>query len=80
MCELQDGKIICLNCDKKLKCEACELPLDVRTVYAMGKRWHEECFTCSVCGEPFLDWQYLIYNRRPYCVRHYPYRAASPKY
>ncbi|KRX27549.1 putative Xaa-Pro aminopeptidase 3 [Trichinella nelsoni] len=80
MCELQDGKILCLNCDKKLKCEACELPLDLRTVYAMGKRWHQECFTCSVCGEPFLNWQYLIYNQKPYCVRHYPYRAASPKY
>ncbi|XP_003377835.1 LIM domain-containing protein B [Trichinella spiralis] len=59
---------------------ACELPLDLRTVYAMGKRWHQECFTCSVCDEPFLNWQYLIYNQKPYCVRHYPYRAASPKY
>merc|ERR1711871_385650 len=38
---------------------------------AMGRVYHKNCFTCTVCSSPFPDGQFFAESRNPYCEEHF---------
>uniref|UniRef100_F1LB85 Paxillin n=1 Tax=Ascaris suum TaxID=6253 RepID=F1LB85_ASCSU len=60
---------ICLDCfmeENHPKCEACDRVLRETCLKAMGKLWHESCFTCAKCHSPFPQGRFCIFNGKPY--------------
>uniref|UniRef100_A0A914ZZ60 LIM zinc-binding domain-containing protein n=1 Tax=Parascaris univalens TaxID=6257 RepID=A0A914ZZ60_PARUN len=60
---------ICLDCfmeENHPKCEACDRVLRETCLKAVGKLWHESCFTCAKCHSPFPQGKFCIFNGKPY--------------
>jgi len=54
------------------ECFACKLPLyDLPEIYAMRRRWHEECFHCSQCGKNLSPLKFYEKNGEVYCEEDY---------
>lgn len=41
------------------------------SVKALGKLYHEECFTCTHCGKKLAGEGFNVENGEPYCGYHY---------
>ena len=51
-----------------LACPGCSKPvLYGRTVNAMGKRWHPECFKCVQCAIQLEHFEFFTKDAKPYC-------------
>eukprot|EP01087_Luapelamoeba_hula_P023671 TRINITY_DN8750_c0_g1_i1.p1 TRINITY_DN8750_c0_g1~~TRINITY_DN8750_c0_g1_i1.p1 ORF type:complete len:347 (-),score=45.91 TRINITY_DN8750_c0_g1_i1:106-1026(-) len=58
------------------KCASCnELIKDADVVSAEGKDWHNACFVCTTCHNPFIT-GYHMHQSKPYC-RHDYYRVRG---
>jgi hypothetical protein len=44
----------------------------------MGKPWHPECFTCTICVKPLTPETYKEHGGKPYCEYDY-HKLFSPK-
>ena len=49
-----------------------------RQITAMGKPWHPECFTCTICVKPLTPESYKEHAGKPYCEDDY-HKLFSPK-
>lgn len=57
-------------------CPKCERPvLYGRTVNAMGKRWHPDCFVCEQCETKLEHMEFFTKDGSPYC--HVDYHEVS---
>ena len=51
-----------------LACPGCDRPvLYGRTVNAMGKRWHPDCFQCAHCAIKLEHFEFFTKDGKPYC-------------
>lgn len=58
-------------------CPKCARPvLYGRTVNAMDKRWHPDCFVCEQCETKLEHMEFFTKDGRPYC--HVDYHEVSP--
>ncbi|OLY83677.1 Rho-type GTPase-activating protein 1 [Smittium mucronatum] len=61
-----------------LICERCNAPLDGLYVTGLGKKYHPQHFTCSVCPTEFgPDGTYYEHENKAYCLFHYTYLVSS---
>lgn len=59
-----------------LACPGCGKPvLYGRTVSAMGKRWHPDCFQCTHCDLKLEHFEFFTRDGKPYC--HVDYHEVS---
>ncbi|KNC48663.1 PXL-1 protein [Thecamonas trahens ATCC 50062] len=40
-------------------------------ISALGVAWHQECFVCAVCNEPFPSGEFFEFEGQPYCSEHF---------
>ncbi|VDM50637.1 unnamed protein product [Toxocara canis] len=62
---------MCLDCfmeQNHPKCEACDRAIRETCLKALGKLWHESCFTCTKCHSPFPQGRFCILNEKAYDV------------
>jgi hypothetical protein len=52
------------------KCAGCKKCIEVSVVGALGKKWHEDCFTCRKCKCKF-EGDFYVLNDEPYCKQHF---------
>uniref|UniRef100_V5GP13 Actin-binding LIM protein 1 n=2 Tax=Anoplophora glabripennis TaxID=217634 RepID=V5GP13_ANOGL len=64
------------------KCAACQDYVEGEVVTALGKTYHQKCFTCARCRQPFPSGEKVTYTGKevlcPKCVQ-IPIRDATPK-
>jgi len=70
-CQLEET-LIEMNLNNK-RCEACNEPLDptMKILQCDGLYFHEECFVCSQCFQPFPEDGFYTYDDQRYCLRDY---------
>uniref|UniRef100_A0A6B2LM23 LIM zinc-binding domain-containing protein n=1 Tax=Arcella intermedia TaxID=1963864 RepID=A0A6B2LM23_9EUKA len=51
-------------------CAKCRLPCTGRALYALGKRWHPEHFTCCICEVVLTNTTYFESNGQAFCQAH----------
>eukprot|EP01091_Cochliopodium_minus_P002246 TRINITY_DN12110_c0_g1_i1.p1 TRINITY_DN12110_c0_g1~~TRINITY_DN12110_c0_g1_i1.p1 ORF type:complete len:239 (+),score=29.73 TRINITY_DN12110_c0_g1_i1:23-739(+) len=52
-------------------CGKCNQTIEGNYVNAIGKTWHQKCFTCNNCSKAFSNGQFFEMNGMPYCDIHY---------
>ncbi len=67
--------LFCIKCHDKIDiaiCAGCHTPIDQeRILYALGKQWHADHFTCSKCETPFNGSKHYEKKGLAYCEIHY---------
>lgn len=54
------------------ECVSCKLPIfDLPEIFALGKRWHRDCFHCSQCNKQLSFDNYHEIKGKPYCTSDY---------
>jgi len=48
-------------------CAFCGQPINGKCVSAMGKRFHPQCFKCSLCQNPLTQGIFKEHYEKPYC-------------
>eukprot|EP01107_Rhizomastix_libera_P009935 TRINITY_DN2617_c0_g1_i1.p1 TRINITY_DN2617_c0_g1~~TRINITY_DN2617_c0_g1_i1.p1 ORF type:complete len:509 (-),score=159.32 TRINITY_DN2617_c0_g1_i1:1621-3147(-) len=69
-----EGKSYCNNCFDKISqsnCHRCQKPITSRSITALNHIFHPECFTCTVCHDPFPAGSFFEKDGEPYCKFHY---------
>eukprot|EP00736_Rhodelphis_marinus_P009189 Rmarinus@m.6418 len=63
-----EGKPCCPDCYSKrvMLCDACGERIESCCVSALGKRYHQSCFTCCLCKRPFKS-SFLLRDQGPMC-------------
>jgi len=72
--EHEDGTPYCMGCAKRRflpQCDACRSPIEGKMLKALGKQFHERCFTCAVCRNSFPDGSFWEQDGVAYCKTHY---------
>lgn len=67
--------LFCKTCNFKdlenkgaVRCAWCDEWVDETGVFALGKRWHEECFACNHCERPLLEYgEFFEVDGKIYC-------------
>jgi len=55
------------------RCAKCEKPVyPIEELKCLDKIWHKSCFKCENCGMTLNMKNYKGYEKKPYCVAHYP--------
>lgn len=55
------------------RCAKCEKPVyPIEELKCLDKVWHKGCFKCENCGMTLNMKNYKGYDKKPYCVAHYP--------
>ncbi|XP_046841243.1 paxillin-like isoform X3 [Xenia sp. Carnegie-2017] len=70
----RDGKPFCRDCYFAAfapKCGGCDQPIMNNYIAALGQHWHQECFVCYECHEPFQGGSFFEHEGKPYCEMHY---------
>jgi len=70
----KDNKAYCLNCYKTSflpTCSRCKKTIEGRYLKALNQDFHEQCFSCAVCNQPFSDGKFYEKDENPYCLQHY---------
>jgi len=49
------------------KCSKCTEPLSGTAIEALGTTWHQKCFVCFACDNPFQDNKFINVDNKPYC-------------
>ena len=57
----------CYHQNFSKKCAQCQQPCKQRTLSALGKNWHPQCFVCNTCRQPFPDGRFKNDRGTPYC-------------
>lgn len=57
----------CYHQNFSKKCAHCHRPCKQRTLSALGKSWHPQCFVCNSCKKPFPDGRFKNDRGVPYC-------------
>ncbi|BFU18662.1 LIM domain containing protein [Entamoeba histolytica HM-1:IMSS-B] len=76
----KDGNPYCEECYKEecaAKCSNCGKPIIGPSLSALGKKYHPECFVCSVCKAPFPRGQFYNLDGKPVCAEHYSSHAST---
>jgi len=62
----------CSNCfsASASRCAGCGQEILDRVCNALGKEWHVQCFTCTVCKQPFDGKKVFEKAGKPYCEEH----------
>ncbi|KAG0143223.1 hypothetical protein CROQUDRAFT_724690 [Cronartium quercuum f. sp. fusiforme G11] len=71
---LHRGYPYCEKCHIRLhkpKCWSCKQPMTGDIITAIGKQWHEHCFKCKDCSNPFLNGLFFLQDRDPFCEQCY---------
>lgn len=58
-----------------LTCASCSMAISGRTLSAMTRRWHPDCFKCAHCGEGLEHVAFFEHQGKPYC--HFDYQEVS---
>ncbi|CAJ0943773.1 unnamed protein product, partial [Mesorhabditis belari] len=53
------------------QCAGCTLSLDRFVYKALGKMWHDSCFTCRRCFRPFPEKKFYVLDGKPYDIECY---------
>ncbi|KAL7719158.1 Lim domain [Entamoeba marina] len=67
----------CLGCStamgvvKSIKCDVCQREIHGKVVSVGDKKLHPDCFTCCMCGEPFVSNNYIEKDGKYYCKKDY---------
>lgn len=64
----KDNTYYCTGDYQKLfgtKCAACKLYVEGEVVSTMGNTYHQKCFTCSRCNQPFQSGSKVSSNTTP---------------
>jgi len=69
----KEGRILCTKCfeDSCPVCARCSQTLQTQLVTACGKKWHQQCFSCTTCHKSFVNGGQLQYHNlhgNPYCA------------
>lgn len=68
---IQDGQQVCSKCFEKNysgTCEGCKQPILERTIKALGKTWHENCFRCDgPCRQSLVGSSFYEQEGKAYC-------------
>ncbi|CAI9724174.1 and SH3 domain 1 isoform X28 [Octopus vulgaris] len=55
------------------RCGRCSKPVyPTEELKCLDKVWHKSCFKCEVCGMTLNMKNYKGYDKKPFCVAHYP--------
>lgn len=71
---LHKGYPYCEKCHLRLhkpKCFGCKLSMVGDIINAIGKQWHEDCFVCKDCKNPFLNGMFFLKDSNPFCEQCY---------
>ena len=60
----------CYEMECAVKCAGCGKPIIGSSLMALNKKYHPECFVCSVCHAPFPRGQFYNLNGKPVCAEH----------
>ncbi|WWC87575.1 uncharacterized protein L201_002465 [Kwoniella dendrophila CBS 6074] len=77
---IQKGHPYCERCHLRLhkpKCKACTKPIPDLAINAMGAKWHQECFVCAQCHDPFANNLFFPQDGKAYCTSCYESIIAS---
>eukprot|EP01105_Mastigella_eilhardi_P022111 TRINITY_DN5418_c0_g1_i1.p1 TRINITY_DN5418_c0_g1~~TRINITY_DN5418_c0_g1_i1.p1 ORF type:complete len:496 (-),score=140.39 TRINITY_DN5418_c0_g1_i1:83-1540(-) len=80
-CREFDNAYYCEDCYKKKllsTCGRCRKPIAGRSVTALGRVFHPECFTCAVCNQPFPNSKFFEMEGKAYCEFHYQKLFGKP--
>mmetsp|Transcript_11104 Transcript_11104/g.13745 ORF Transcript_11104/g.13745 Transcript_11104/m.13745 type:complete len:268 (-) Transcript_11104:32-835(-) len=58
-------------------CAYCQLPIETNSISAIGTKWHESCFVCNHCCNPFSDGKFFAQEGMPYCPACYRSQFAT---
>jgi len=76
----KDGKAYCERDYYRLfatRCGKCGDVIVGEYISALGKEWHNKCFTCRECGCSFPTESFYEYKGMPYCETHYHLKRGS---
>jgi len=76
----KDGKAYCERDYYRLfatRCGKCGEIIVGEYISALGKEWHNRCFTCKECGCSFPTESFYEYKGMPYCETHYHLKRGS---
>jgi len=76
----KDGKAYCERDYYRLfatRCGKCGEIIVGEYISALGKEWHNKCFTCKECGCSFPTESFYEYKGMPYCETHYHLKRGS---
>jgi len=76
----KDGKAYCERDYYRLfatRCGKCGEVIVGEYISALGKEWHNKCFTCKECGCAFPTESFFEYKGMPYCEEHYHLKRGS---
>jgi len=76
----KDGKAYCERDYYRLfatRCGKCGDIIVGEYISALGKEWHNKCFTCKECGCSFPTESFYEYKGMPYCETHYHLKRGS---
>ncbi|KAG0236037.1 hypothetical protein BGW42_004145 [Actinomortierella wolfii] len=61
------------------KCASCQGPIQGDFINALKRKWHRDCFGCTVCHIGFDHSSYFVRDGEPYCEAHYKAAKAAAK-
>ena len=70
----QGGKPYCSNCyhsNFAKVCGTCNEAISGSCLEALGKSWHQDCFVCAECHQPFPGGEFIPKDGTPYCTTHF---------
>jgi len=76
----KDGKAYCERDYYRLfatRCGKCGEIIVGEYISALGKEWHNKCFTCKECNCSFPTESFYEYKGMPYCETHYHLKRGS---
>ncbi|XP_013914565.1 PREDICTED: filamin-binding LIM protein 1 [Thamnophis sirtalis] len=76
----KEGRPLCVACYQKTleKCDACQAVILSEIVWAAGKGYHPECFTCVACSQPIGSDAFAVDDdQRALCLPDFYRRFAS---
>nr|CAD7432149.1 unnamed protein product [Timema monikensis] len=51
------------------QCHGCKEPITEMAIGALGKKWHQACFTCLKCSQAVVEIQFEVLDDRPICSK-----------
>ncbi|KAF9978983.1 hypothetical protein BGZ73_007870 [Actinomortierella ambigua] len=59
------------------KCAGCQDAIQGDFINALKRKWHRDCFGCTVCHIGFDNSSYFVLDGEPYCETHYKATKAK---
>ncbi|XP_066906018.1 leupaxin isoform X2 [Halyomorpha halys] len=59
------------------KCGGCSRPIMENYISALSMQWHQDCFVCRDCRQPFHGGSFFDHEGLPYCETHYHAKRGS---